>query len=75
MTGQGMSVKQAAVFLGLTEKCLRRRIDRGPVPHRKLGRSIMLWRSELEEWRQELPGCDPAQALQNLRNRNGEHSD
>ena len=75
MKGEGMSLKDGAAFLGLSEKTLRRRIDRKLVPHRKVGRSILLWKSELEEWRQQLPGCDPAQALQNSRNRNGGHSD
>ncbi len=75
MKGEGMSLKQGAEFLGTTEKCLRRRIDRGLVPHRKVGRSILLWKSELEEWRQQLPGCDVQTALENLQNRNGNHSD
>ena len=66
MKGEGMSVKEGATWLGLSEKCLRRRIDRGLVPHRKIGRSILLWRSELEEWRQALPGIDAKTALENL---------
>ena len=73
MKGEGMSLKQGAEFLGLTEKCTRLRIDRSPIPHRKIGRSILLWKTELEEWRQSLPGCDVATALENLRNRNGAH--
>ena len=73
MKSEGLSVKQASEFLGLTEKCLRRRIDRALVPHRKVGRSILLWKTELEEWRGQLPGCDVQTALENLRNRNGAH--
>ena len=73
MKGEGMSVKEGATWLGLSEKCLRRRIDRGLVPYRKVGRSILLWKSELEEWRGQLPGCDVATALENLKNRNGDH--
>ncbi len=73
MTGQGMSLKQAAEWLGLTEKSLRRRIDRHLVPHRRVGRNIMLWKTELESWREQLPGCDVEEALLNLKNRNGAH--
>ncbi len=70
MKGEGMGVKEGAEYLGLTEKCLRRRIDRGLVPHRKVGRSILLWKTELEQWREKLPGCGVAEALANLQNRN-----
>ena len=72
MKDEGLSVKQASEFLGLTEKALRRRIDRHLVPHRKVGRNILLWKTELEEWRGQLPGCDVATALANLRKRNGD---
>ena len=75
MKGEGISVKKGAEWMGTTEKCLRRRIDRGLVPHKKVGRSILLWKSELEEWRQQLPGCDVETALANLKSRNGGHSD
>lgn len=73
MKNEGMSLKQGAEFLGLTEKALRGRIDRHLVPHRKVGRNILLWKTELEEWRGQLPGCDVAEALANLRKRNGAH--
>jgi len=72
MTGQGMSVKQTAEWLGWTEKCLRGRISRHLIPHRKLGRNVILWRSEVEAWREQLPGCSVEQAIENLRNRNGQ---
>jgi excisionase family DNA binding protein len=71
VTGKGLSVKQAAEWLGWTEKCLRGRIDRHLIPHRKLGRNVILWRSEVEEWLKQLPGCSVEEALENLRNRNG----
>jgi len=72
LKAEGMSLKQGAEFLGLSEKCTRRRIDRGLIPHRRVGRSILLWKSELEEWRQGLDGVSVEEALQNLRNRNGQ---
>jgi len=55
---QGMSVREAAHFLGISEKALRRQIDRRVLPFRKVGRSIRFWRSELEAWRTKLPGCE-----------------
>ncbi len=72
MTGQGMSVKQTAERLGWTEKTLRNRISRHLIPHRKLGRNVILWESELETWIKQLPGCSVAEALANLQNRNGD---
>lgn len=72
MTGKGMSVKQCAEWLGWTEKCLRGRLARHSIPHRKIGRNIILWQSELEAWRLKLPGCSVEEALANLRKRNGD---
>ena len=72
MKAEGMSLKEGAAWLELTEKCTRRRIDRGLIPHRRIGRSILLWRSELEEWRLTLPGIDAKTALENLNRRNGQ---
>ena len=72
MKSEGMNLKEGAAFLGLTEKCLRRRLDRGLIPYRKIGRSILFWRSELEAWRLTLPGIDAKTALENLGHRNGD---
>ncbi len=40
-------VRAAALFLGMTEKALRRRIDRGQVPTVHIGASVFLRRSDL----------------------------
>ncbi len=51
-----LDVKAASAILGMTEKALRRQLERGRVPHRKLGRKIVFIRVELERWVGQLPG-------------------
>ena len=68
---EGMTVERAAAWLGITPKCLRRRKDRGLVPYRTVGRSIIFWKSDLEQWRQGLDGVSVEEALENMRRRNG----
>lgn len=47
-SGQLLTVKAAASFLGFSEKSLRHRIDRGQIPVvRSFGRSVHLRRSDL----------------------------
>ena len=72
MKGKGLSVQECAKRLGWTEKTLRNRISRHLIPHRKIGRNVILWELEVEEWRQGLPGCSVEEALSNLRTRNGD---
>lgn len=42
-----LRVREAAPFLGMTEKALRHRIDRGQVPTVHIGGSVFLRRTDL----------------------------
>ena len=62
INGALLDVKAAASFLGGSERWLRRLLERGVVPCKKLGRNIVFKRRELEEFIDELPGVSPRQA-------------
>lgn len=51
-----LNFRAAAAFLGLSEKALRRQIDRRRIPFRRLGRKIIFIKSELEAWLSSLSG-------------------
>lgn len=66
-------VADAARLLNCSEKAIRRRIERGLLPHRRLGaHRIVMFRSELVELISSLPGVSLDEAKANLRLRNGE---
>lgn len=67
VNGALLDVKAAAQFLGGTERWLRRLLERGVVPCRRLGRNIVFKRSELEEFINDLPGISPRQARFNAK--------
>lgn len=41
-------VKDVAIFLGLSEASVRRLVDRGIIPSRRMGRSVLIDIRELE---------------------------
>lgn len=56
------NVTRAAAFLGLSEKALRRQVERGRVPFRRLGaKKIIFIEEELRAWLDELPGVTLAE--------------
>jgi excisionase family DNA binding protein len=61
--------KEAAPFLGITEKALEHHISRGRVPFRKLGRRVIFLREELEEFMNSLPGMRLADVRKRWGNR------
>lgn len=69
--GALLDVKSAAEFLGGNERWLRRLLERGVVPCKKLGRTIVFKRSELDEFIDELPGVSPRQARLNAKKKKG----
>lgn len=58
-----LSIAQCARLLGLTEKAVRRRIARRHLPFRRFGRRIIVLRSELLAYLDQLPGCRPSDLL------------
>ena len=60
-----MNTDEVAMFLGRTPKAIRKLVERGQLPHRRLGRRIIFVRAELEEFIQALPGMN----IQDIRRR------
>lgn len=56
INGLLLGVREAAKFLGYTEKSLRTRIARGRIPYRREGGRIVFVRAELDRWVDSLPG-------------------
>lgn len=67
VSGVLMDVKSAAEFLGGNERWLRRLLERGLVPCRRIGRNVYFKRSELEEFVNDLDGITPRQARFNAK--------
>jgi len=51
-----LTVQQAAEYLNRTEAAVRALIQRGCIPHRKVGGRICFLRDELDEWVRRSPG-------------------
>ena len=54
-----LNADEVAVFLGRTPKAVRKMVERGQIPFRKWGRSVLFVREELEEFVAALPGMRP----------------
>jgi hypothetical protein len=65
LNGAVLGVREAAAFLGTTEKTLRGLIARQLVPFHRLSSRIILLRSELASFLAGLPGCTPDEARAN----------
>lgn len=68
VNGALLDVKSAAAFLGGNERWLRRLLERGVVPCRRIGRNVFFKKRELEEFIDDLPGVSPRQARFNAKN-------
>jgi excisionase family DNA binding protein len=55
-----LTTDDVARLLGRTPKAIRRMVERGQLPYRKLGRRILFLRAELDEFIAALPGVRPA---------------
>jgi excisionase family DNA binding protein len=53
-----MNTDEVAMFLGRSPKAIRTLVERGQLPHRRLGRRIIFVRTELEQFVHMLPGMD-----------------
>jgi excisionase family DNA binding protein len=65
-------VADVARLLSCSEKAIRRRIERGLLPHRRLGGRVIFLRSEIEAFLAMLPGVTLDEARANLALRSGE---
>jgi len=69
--GALLDVRGAACLLGMTEKSVRHLIERGRLPHRKIGRRVVLVKAEIDAWIDTLPGVTVNQ-VREMQDRRGE---
>ncbi len=55
MEPQGMNTRQAAAYLGCTEKAIYHWVRRNGLPRRRVGSKIVYLRSELDQWLKQRP--------------------
>ena len=67
INGALLDVRQAATYLGGNERWLRRLLERGLVPHKRIGRNVFFKRTELEQFVDELEGVSLRQARFNAK--------
>ena len=59
-----VSLREAAAFIGHTDKALRKLVERPVVPFRRAGRRLIFDLHALEEWLAHLPGVSVEEAVQ-----------
>ena len=57
-------LREAAVYLGRTEKALRKLVERRAVPFRRAGKRLVFDIEELDKWVASLPGVGLAEAVE-----------
>ena len=74
-----MSVREAAVALGMSERAIRNRIERGDMQATRIGaRVFVIPRSEVERWQQlgrKRPGPKPRTPAEERRQDEAEHDE
>ena len=68
-SGATLNVRQAAEYLGWSEKSVRSHVARQTLPYRKMGYRILFIRSELEKFVENLPGTTMEVAITNVEKR------
>jgi excisionase family DNA binding protein len=58
-----VTLAEAAVYLGRTQKALRKLVERRAVPFRRAGRRLVFDLHELDQWVGRLPGVALEEAL------------
>ena len=53
-----LNTNEVAMFLGRSPKAIRKLVERGQLPHRRLGRRVIFVQQELEQFIQDLPGMN-----------------
>ena len=56
MSGTFLKVAETAEILGISEKAVRRRIERGELPYRRWGRRLLISAAEIASFLAALPG-------------------
>jgi len=68
-----LTIAEAALPLGMTEKAVRKRIERGQLPYRKMGRRILIPADDLDQFLAALPGRTADEAVAAVEEGKGWH--
>lgn len=71
LDGEVLDVAATAVLLGTSQGCIRARVARQLLPHRRWGARVVFLRRELMAFLSKLDGCNVDQALANVAVRDG----
>ena len=69
LDGAVLDVPAVAALLGATEKCIRARVARQLLPHRRWSGRVVFLRAEVMAFLEKLDGCHVDQALANVKAR------
>jgi hypothetical protein len=72
LNGDLLDVSTVSALLGTSEKCIRSRVARQLIPHRKWSGRVVFLRAEVMAFLTQLDGCSVDQALANVATRSGE---
>jgi excisionase family DNA binding protein len=61
-----LNITEAACYTKLRERALLESVDRGEIPYRKHGKTLLFLRHELDHWLENLPGVKAPEATQNF---------
>jgi hypothetical protein len=71
LNGDVLDVATVATLLGTSEKCIRGRVARQLLPHRKWSGRVVFLRAEVMAFLTQLDGCTVDQALANATREGG----
>jgi hypothetical protein len=63
-TRRFVTLPDAAAFLGMTTKAIRKRVERRTIPFRRAGKRLIFDLAELEKWATGFPGVSLDEAIQ-----------
>jgi len=71
LDGEILDVTTTAALIGVSEKCIRARVARRLIPHRRWGSRVVFLRAELLDFMRQLAGVSVDEALSNVAQRSG----
>ena len=64
---KNLTVAEVAERLGISERAVRQRINRGQIPFKRWNRRIFVPEDELDRFLKALPGCSVEEALEEVK--------
>ena len=60
-----LNITEAAYYTKLRERALLESVERGEIPYRKHGKTLLFLRYELDHWLEHLPGLKQSDSTEN----------